>query len=168
MRIAFTGGALVASPLVVAPATPFRPVLLAGWDHPLRWSAGASDADVSVPVDGVASFGAELTPPPWTRSVWLQIANAGEGDGRYDALTVDLASIEADPPDAGTPPPPGSTPDAGAPGVTPAIDLVGGSGCNASGAPPASWLGLALLFLRRAGKSTKARDRRSDPPPSRD
>lgn len=167
LRISFTGGALVASPLVAAPATPFRPVVLAGWDHPLRWSGGASDADVRVSVDGVASFGVELDPPPGTRSVWLQIANEGEGEGRYDALAVELLPVVADVPDAAAPPvvPDASVP---APGTgAAAVDVVGGSGCNAGGAPPVSWLGLALLALARS-RNTKARDRRGDPPPSRD
>jgi len=131
-RVRFAGGS---TPLFGATPTPFNPLVLARWDGPITWSGPSYDAPLAVETElSGASFEAVLdAATPAARTLYLQIANRGEADGFYDAITI---AFEAAPP---SPLPPAPS--------------AGGSGCTTSGTKTESGEGLfalaALLSLVR-------------------
>jgi len=138
-------------PLFGREGTPFRPVVLASWDRPIRWSRDganevSSDASARVVPEGGASLFAELDVPAGARVAYLQIANEGEGDGAYDGLTVSFGAAEPRDVDAG------AAPDASSSGESVSIGARG-AGCTTSrGRGAVSFVALlvvAVMFVHR-------------------
>lgn len=131
--------------------TPFAPTVLARFDSPIRYEGSVHNATASVPAKAEgAQWTAEIPIPQGAKTVYVQIANAGDTSGVYDGVRL---SVVAAAPDAGA--------DTGERG-TPTLDQAP-SRCsvtnvgfddrrNSGGTAPRAWLGglgLALSFRRR-------------------
>jgi hypothetical protein len=145
-----SGGA--ASPLPGG-GKPFAPLVLAKLGAPITWdpkSKSGHDADIKANAEGDGEVSAtfEIPEDATAGSIYVQIANAGDMGGAYDAITLSFTSRDGSNPEEKAPP--GS-----APATT---TITTDDGCAATGRPTtagsAGSLGIAVaiaaLIRRRA------------------
>ena len=136
--------------------TPFTPKLLVRFDEPITFTykplAGAEDMLVVDLAEDGNAYSAEIEVPEGATAAYVMIANAGQSDGAYTKVALDVEVGEAPEPEPEPEPedPPAADPDAEE-GVT------GGCGCEVPGSTGtagkagmfAGALALGLAFLRR-------------------
>jgi len=147
VRIRFSG-ATTAPALFAVRGTDFAPRLLAKWDAPIAFAAAGGDVTHDASFTAVAersgaSFEGTLDvdAPAAARTIYVAIANAGEADGAYDAITVAFDDAPA-PADAAV--------------DGPSAD---GSGCSASRSTTKGDEGFVALVALAAVVRRRRRDR---------
>lgn len=104
LTLDFSAIAIVRSPLFGRAGAEFAPEVLASWDAPLAWGPSAGGWETSADARVAASAGSradvEVLVPEGVTVAYLQIVNAGAGDGLYDRVTVRFREPVASPPAA--------------------------------------------------------------------
>ena len=89
-------------------ASPFAPVALVKFGKPITWTVSRSDAthdaDKTVPMTAGTRPSAAFEIPAGTTDVYVQIGNAGDSDGAYDNVTLNLTPAAVEPPLTEDPP----------------------------------------------------------------
>jgi MYXO-CTERM domain-containing protein len=137
--------------------TKFTPKLLVKFDAPLTWTTKGkvtSDADVTVDCVGdmdksIQTYTATFDVPEGATFATLQIGNAGDQDGTYGDITLDVTPLPV-PADAGT--------DSG----TGPQKVAAGCSCDAPGSgsvpgPLGAVVGLGLVGLLAARRRRSSR-----------
>jgi hypothetical protein len=96
--------------------TPFTPVALVKFGKPITWTVSRSDAThdaKKVAMTEGTRPSATFVVPAGATDVYVQIANAGDSDGAYDNVTLEVTTAAVEPPVTEEPPagesPPAST-----------------------------------------------------------
>lgn len=136
----------------------FAPLLLAKFDGPIVWTTSgtiASDADLSLEGEAKGTSTATFDVPKGAKSIYVQIANAGDADGAYDNITM---SVEASKPKTTKPKTDEAGTDDSASNAAAAAAPSDSGGCSTTN-PRGSHGGigilvaLALVLLRRGRRS---------------